>query len=65
MDEIISEFENVFQKKFVRGHSKIKIAQFEAPCAFSTALVKDCNIELGNYLNTVIKKYYPPFYPIV
>lgn len=61
MFEILLEFEKIFETKFMKDNSKIKIAKFEAPCLFSAQLIKECSIELNNYLADVIKKYYPPF----
>ena len=54
------EFENIFSKKFIKNHLKVSIAQFDAPCDFSRSLINNCNINLENYLTTVIKKYYDP-----
>ncbi|MGN6194467.1 MAG: hypothetical protein ACTHOB_05980 [Ginsengibacter sp.] len=61
MFEILSEFEKIFETKFMKDKGKIKIAKFEAPCQFSAKLIKECGIELNNYLPEVIKKYYPLF----
>jgi dTDP-4-dehydrorhamnose reductase len=61
MFEILSAFEKIFEIKFMRDKAKIKIAKFEAPCLFSAQLIKECGIELNNYLADAIKKYYPPF----
>ena len=65
MDEILKEFEMVFEKKFIRNHSPISIAKFESSCAFSKILFSECGIEMDNYLNTIIKKYYLPVAKIV
>lgn len=61
MFEILSEFEKIFETKFMKDHETIKVAKFEAPCVFSAQLIKECGIELYNYLSMVIKKYYPLF----
>lgn len=61
MFEILSEFEKIFETKFMKDHATIKVARFEAPCVFSAQLIKECGIELNNYLSVVIKKYYPLF----
>jgi thioester reductase-like protein len=61
MFEILSMFEKIFETKFIKDNVEIKIAKFEAPCLFSAQLIKECGIGLDNYLEGVIKKYYPPF----
>jgi dTDP-4-dehydrorhamnose reductase len=61
MFEIVSAFEKIFQSRFTKDNSEIKIAKFEAPCLFSAKLIKECGIDLDNYLPAVIKKYYPIF----
>jgi thioester reductase-like protein len=61
MFEILSAYEKIFEAKFMKGNAGITIAKFEAPCLFSAQLIKECGIELENYLENVIKKYYPLF----
>jgi hypothetical protein len=61
MFEIVSEFEKIFERKFLKDNSQITIAKFEAPCLFSAKLIRECGIELDHYLADVIKKYYPIF----
>jgi hypothetical protein len=61
MFEILSMFEKIFETKFMKDNAEITIAKFEAPCLFSAQLIKECSIGLDNYLEDVIKKYYPPF----
>jgi hypothetical protein len=61
MCEIVSEFEKIFETKFIKDNAGIKIAKFEAPCLFSAKLIRECGIELDNYLPQVIEKYYPIF----
>ncbi len=61
MFEILSMFEKIFETKFIKDNAEIKVAKFEAPCLFSAQLIKECGIGLDNYLEDVIKKYYPPF----
>lgn len=61
MFEIVSEFEKIFETKFIKDNAGIKIAKFEAPCLFSAKLIRECGIELENYMSNVIRKYYPLF----
>jgi len=61
MFEIVSEFEKIFETKFIKGNAGIKVAKFETPCLFSAKLMEECSIELENYLPQVIEKYYPIF----
>jgi len=58
MAEILKAFEVVFNKSFLKNHVEDSIAYFDAPAGLSLLLLENCDINLDNYLSTVIKKYY-------
>ena len=60
MSEVLVAFETVFSKRFKKSQSKDSIAYLRAPVTLSLSLVKFCNINLDNYIATILKKYYSP-----
>lgn len=60
MGEIITEFELVFSKAFIRSHLEETIAYFKAPAHLSLSLVNNCNVNLDDYLARILRKYYTP-----
>lgn len=60
MSEVLVAFETVFSKKFKKTHSKESVAYLRAPVTLSLSLVKNCNINIDDYISTILKKYYSP-----
>jgi len=60
MDQIINEFENYFEKKFIKktGSEIIEFALFELDTELSLELFARCNISTHHYIPNLLSKYY-------